>query len=163
VAFALTAHPDRPRPGQLTLFGPAEVSPDRLATALAKLLALLGEGRVGAPAAVSGHRPERPPLLPLSPPPPPLPLPAPRDARRPARALARSRPRSRPARRPPTAAAAAARSALCRRPARSPRSRSPAPSASPPGRGVSRKNGGATPLWTEPTGTSSSKAAASIA
>ena len=70
--FTLSAHPDRPRQGQLTLFGPEEISPDRLATALAKLFALLGEGRLGAPRTVDGHRPERLALVPFAPPPPPL-------------------------------------------------------------------------------------------
>src|SRR5664280_3258856 len=69
--FSLTVQPDAPRKGQLTLFGPAEISPDRLATALAKLFALLGPGRVGAPRAVDGHRPERFALVPFAPPPPP--------------------------------------------------------------------------------------------
>ena len=69
--FSLTAQPDAPRGGQLTLFGPAEISPDRLATALAKLFALLGPGRAGAPRALDGHRPERFALVPFAPPPPP--------------------------------------------------------------------------------------------
>lgn len=67
VAFSLAVHPDRPRRGQLTLFGPPEISPDRLATALAKLFALLGEDRVGSPATVDGHRPERTALRPFTP------------------------------------------------------------------------------------------------
>ena len=71
-AFTLTAYPDRPRLGQLTLFGPVEISPDMLATTLAKLFALLGEDRVGAPATVNGHRPERFALKPYAPPPAPL-------------------------------------------------------------------------------------------
>ena len=70
--FAFTAQPDAPRPGQLTLFGPAEISPDRLATALARLFALLGEGRVGSPRTVDGHLPERFALVPWEPPPPPV-------------------------------------------------------------------------------------------
>jgi protein ImuB len=81
VGFVLTAHPDRPRRGQLTLFGPLEISPDRLAAALAKLLALLGEGRVGAPRAVDGHRPERHAVVSFAPPPPPLHRPPPRGGR----------------------------------------------------------------------------------
>jgi protein ImuB len=71
-AFAFTAHPDRPRSGQRTLFGPQEIPPDRLATTLARLFALLGPGRSGAPAATDGHRPERFALAPYEPPPPPL-------------------------------------------------------------------------------------------
>lgn len=69
--FSLSAVPDAPRRGQLTLFGPAEIAPDRLAATLAKLFALLGEGRLGAPKAVDGHRPERFSLTPFAPPPPP--------------------------------------------------------------------------------------------
>jgi protein ImuB len=79
--FSLTAQPDTPRKGQLTLFGPAEISPDRLATALAKLFALLGPGRVGAPRAVDGYRPERFALVPFAPPPPPATRKTPRTGR----------------------------------------------------------------------------------
>ena len=79
--FSLTAQPDAPRKSQLTLFGPAEISPDRLATALAKLLALLGPGRVGAPRALDGHRPERFALVPFAPPPPPAVRKAPKTGR----------------------------------------------------------------------------------
>lgn len=71
-AFALAAHPDRPRVAQRTLFGPQEIPPDRLATTLARLFALLGPGRAGAPVATDGHRPERFTLVPFDPPPPPL-------------------------------------------------------------------------------------------
>lgn len=69
--FTLEAHPDRPRRGQLTLFGPPEVSPDLLATALSRLAALLGEGRAGSPLTVDGHLPERFAVGPYAPPPPP--------------------------------------------------------------------------------------------
>ncbi len=79
--FVFTAHPDAPRPGQLTLFGPAEISPDRLATALARLFALLGEGRVGSPRTVDGHLPERFALVPWEPPPPPVERKPPRAGR----------------------------------------------------------------------------------
>ncbi len=79
--FSFTAHPDAPRPGQLTLFGPAEISPDRLATAMARLFALLGEGRVGSPRAVDGHRPERFALVPWAPPPAPVERRPPREGR----------------------------------------------------------------------------------
>ena len=71
IGFSITLHPDRPRRGQLTLFGPPEISPDLLATALARLFALLGEGRTGSPQAVDGHLPERYALVPYAPPPPP--------------------------------------------------------------------------------------------
>ncbi|RMH21353.1 MAG: DNA polymerase Y family protein [Acidobacteria bacterium] len=70
-AFTLTAHPDRPRHAQLTLFGPTALAPDKLATTLARLFTLLGEGRIGAPRTVDGHRPERFALEPYAPPPPP--------------------------------------------------------------------------------------------
>src|SRR5262245_32065757 len=69
--FVFTAHPDSPRRAQLSLFGPAALSPDRLATTIARLAALLGADRVGSPRAVDGHRPERFTLTDYSPPPPP--------------------------------------------------------------------------------------------
>ena len=77
--FAFAAHPDKPRRAQLSLFGPAALSPDRLATTIARLAALLGADRVGSPRAVNGHRPERftqvsyapPPLRPSPAPPEP--------------------------------------------------------------------------------------------
>jgi protein ImuB len=69
--FAFTALPDQPRRAQLALFGPAALSPDRLATTIARLAALLGADRVGSPRAVDGHRPERFALAGYAPPPPP--------------------------------------------------------------------------------------------
>ncbi len=69
--FAFGATPDRPRAVQGSLFGPPALSPDRLATTLARLFALLGPERVGTPATVDGHRPERFALRPFAPPPPP--------------------------------------------------------------------------------------------
>jgi protein ImuB len=69
--FAFTAAPDRPRAAQLSLFGPPELSPELLATTLARLFALLGPDRSGAPRASDGHRPERFELEPFAPPPPP--------------------------------------------------------------------------------------------
>jgi protein ImuB len=69
--FAFVAYPDRPREAQLTMYGPAALSPDKLATTLARLFALLGPGRVGSPRPVDGHRPERFALVDFSPPPPP--------------------------------------------------------------------------------------------
>jgi protein ImuB len=71
VGFTFTAQPDRPRRAQLSLFGPAALSPDRLATTIARLVALLGADRVGSPRAVDGHRPERLTVADYSPPPPP--------------------------------------------------------------------------------------------
>jgi protein ImuB len=68
--FTFAAHPDKPRRAQLSLFGPAALSPDRLATTIARLAALLGADRVGSPRAVNGHRPERFTQVSYSPPPP---------------------------------------------------------------------------------------------
>ena len=79
--FSFTAHPDSPRRAQLTLFGPAALSPDRLATTIARLAALLGADRVGSPRAVDGHRPERLTLTGYAPPPPPHARLAPREGR----------------------------------------------------------------------------------
>ncbi len=70
--FTLAAGPDRPREAQLSLYGPAALSPDKLAATLARLFALLGPGRVGSPRPVDGHRPERLALVEYAPPPPPL-------------------------------------------------------------------------------------------
>lgn len=69
--FTLSAYPDRPREAQLNLYGPAALSPDKLATTIARLFALLGPGRVGSPRAVDGQRPERFGLVDFAPPPPP--------------------------------------------------------------------------------------------
>jgi protein ImuB len=69
--FSFTAEPDQPHRAQLALFGPPALSPDRLATAIAKLAALLGADRVGSPRAVDGHRPDRFALVGYAPPPPP--------------------------------------------------------------------------------------------
>jgi nucleotidyltransferase/DNA polymerase involved in DNA repair len=69
--FTFAAHPDRPREAQLSLYGPAALSPDKLAATLARLFALLGPGRVGSPRPVDGHLPERFALVEYSPPPPP--------------------------------------------------------------------------------------------
>jgi protein ImuB len=79
--FTLTAQPDRPRLAQLSLFGPAALSPDRLATTLARLFALLGPDRVGSPRTVDGHRPERFELVTFGPPPPPKVRPAAKEGR----------------------------------------------------------------------------------
>jgi protein ImuB len=69
--FSIVAHPDRPRRAQLSLFGPTAVSPEKLATAIARLISLLGEDRVGAPQTVDGHLSDRFAIGPFSPPPPP--------------------------------------------------------------------------------------------
>lgn len=71
IGFAFTAHPDRPQEAQLSLFGPAALSPDRLAATLARLFALLGPDRVGSPQPLDAHRPEGFRLEPFAPPPPP--------------------------------------------------------------------------------------------
>ncbi len=71
VGFSFVAHPDRPRRAQLSLFGPAAMSPEKLATTIAKLVALLGDGRVGMPMTVDGHLPERFAISDFDPPPPP--------------------------------------------------------------------------------------------
>jgi protein ImuB len=81
VGFSFTAQPDRPRQAQLSLFGPAALSPDRLATTIARLVALLGADRVGSPCAVDGHLPERFVVADYSPPPPPRERRAPRTGR----------------------------------------------------------------------------------
>lgn len=71
VGFSLVAHPDRPRRAQLSLFGPAALSPEKLATTIARLVSLLGEDRVGMPATVDGHLPDRYAIAEFAPPPPP--------------------------------------------------------------------------------------------
>jgi hypothetical protein len=69
--FSFLGHPDRPRRAQLSLFGPAAVSPEKLATTIAKLVSMLGEGRVGMPMCVDGHLPERHAVGEFAPPAPP--------------------------------------------------------------------------------------------
>jgi protein ImuB len=69
--FSFVAHPDRPRRAQLSLFGPAAMSPEKLATTIAKLVSLLGDHRVGMPMTVDGHLPERYAISDFDPPPPP--------------------------------------------------------------------------------------------
>ena len=71
IGFSLVAHPDRPRRAQLSLFGPAALSPEKLATTIARLISMLGEDRVGMPMTVDGHLPERYAIGDFSPPPPP--------------------------------------------------------------------------------------------
>jgi protein ImuB len=71
VGFAFAAHPDKPRRAQLSLFGPPALSPDRLATTIARLASLLGADRVVSPRTVDGHRPERFASSGFEPPPPP--------------------------------------------------------------------------------------------
>jgi protein ImuB len=71
VGFTLVAHPDRPRRAQLSLFGPAALSPEKLATTIARLVSMLGDGRVGMATTVDGHLPERYAIADYAPPPPP--------------------------------------------------------------------------------------------
>lgn len=80
-AFRCIVHPDRPRTGQLTLFGPPEIHPDQLAVTLVRLAARLGPDRVGSPRMVDGHLPERAANVPFDPPPPPKRRTAPRRGR----------------------------------------------------------------------------------
>ncbi|HET8796596.1 MAG TPA: hypothetical protein VFO89_02850, partial [Thermoanaerobaculia bacterium] len=69
--FTIVAHPDRPRRAQLSLFGPAALSPEKLATTVARLISLLGDDRIGMAMAVDGHLPERYAIGGYAPPPPP--------------------------------------------------------------------------------------------
>jgi protein ImuB len=71
VAFTFVAIPDRPRRAQLSLFGPAALSPEKLATTIARLISMLGEENVGMPMPVDGHLPERCATGSFSPPSPP--------------------------------------------------------------------------------------------
>jgi protein ImuB len=56
--LTVRARPGHTRASQLGLFEPTGPSPDKLATLLARLHALAGEGRVGAPALVDRHLPD---------------------------------------------------------------------------------------------------------
>jgi len=56
---ALVAVPAMVRAAQLGLFHPPGPTPERLATTIARLAALCGPDRVGAPAVVDSHRPAR--------------------------------------------------------------------------------------------------------
>lgn len=69
--FVFAAQPDRPRLLQASLFGPTAVSPDKLAGTLARLSALLGPSRFGAPRSVGTHVPERYGTASYDPSPPP--------------------------------------------------------------------------------------------
>jgi protein ImuB len=70
-AFACFVHPDRPRRGQLTLFGAPEIHPEKLAATMARIAGRIGPDRVGAPAVVDGHLPERYGTAVFDPPPAP--------------------------------------------------------------------------------------------
>jgi protein ImuB len=69
--FVIVAHPDRPRRAQLSLFGPSALSPEKLATTIARLVSMLTEERIGMPMTVDGHLPERYSIGSYAPPPPP--------------------------------------------------------------------------------------------
>jgi protein ImuB len=64
----VTALPASVRAEQLDLYRPAGPAPERLATTLARLVAICGPGRVGAPGVVDSHRPEALALVPFDPP-----------------------------------------------------------------------------------------------
>ena len=71
IGFQLSALPDTPRLAQMSLLGPSSLSPDRLATTIARLFAILGPNRVGSPRLTNGHDPSRLELVEYVPPPPP--------------------------------------------------------------------------------------------
>ena len=81
VGFTFLAHPDRPREAQLTLFGPAALSPDKLATGLARLFSLLGPDRMGSPRVTDEHLPGGFDLVDYAPPSPPGERPRPRPGK----------------------------------------------------------------------------------
>jgi protein ImuB len=90
VAVAVGAVPERIRPAQLGLFQPPGPAPERLAATLARLAALCGPDRVGAPAVVDTHRPGTAAVTPFGAAPadgPPSPPPAGGDCRLVVRAL----------------------------------------------------------------------------
>jgi protein ImuB len=80
-AFLCIVHPDRPRTAQLTLFGPPEIRPERLAVTLARLAARLGPDRVGSPRMVDSHLPENAGNESFDPPPAPTSRRTPRAGR----------------------------------------------------------------------------------
>jgi protein ImuB len=79
--FHLIAWPDRPRRGQLSLFGPPAMSPDRLAATVARIASIVGRERIGSPRTVDGHAPERHATAAYDPPAPPEIRRAPRRSR----------------------------------------------------------------------------------
>jgi hypothetical protein len=58
-AFACFVHPNKPRRGQMTLFGAPEIHPEKLAATMARIAGRIGPDRVGAPQVSDGHLPER--------------------------------------------------------------------------------------------------------
>jgi len=91
-AIAVRARPVPPRALQLSLFEPAAPSPAALALTLARLAALVGEGKVGSPRLLDSHRPEAFGLEPFAPPAPAEAPPRASAGRSPAIALRRLRP-----------------------------------------------------------------------
>jgi protein ImuB len=71
----LVAVPAPVRAAQLGLFAPAGPAPERLATTLARLAALCGPDRVGAPAPLDTHRPGAAAVVPFAPAPAAMPPP----------------------------------------------------------------------------------------
>lgn len=78
---SLVLMPEEARPEQLDLFRPAGPPPLRLATTLARLASICGEGRVGRPLPPPGYRPEPCALAPFAPMRHPETLPASPEAR----------------------------------------------------------------------------------
>jgi protein ImuB len=70
-AFACFVHPNRPRRGQMTLFGAPEIHPEKLAATMARIAGRIGPDRVGAPRVSDGHLPERYDVGVFDPPPTP--------------------------------------------------------------------------------------------
>jgi protein ImuB len=70
-AFACFVHPNKPRRGQMTLFGAPEIHPEKLAATMARIAGRIGPDRVGAPQVSDGHLPERYDLAVFDPPPAP--------------------------------------------------------------------------------------------
>jgi protein ImuB len=56
---SLRIEPAKPRPGQSGLFMPASPEPEKLELTLARISAVVGEGRVGSPVLLDMHRHER--------------------------------------------------------------------------------------------------------
>jgi protein ImuB len=56
---SLRIEPAKPRPGQNGLFMPASPEPEKLELTLARISAVVGEGRVGSPVLLDVHRRER--------------------------------------------------------------------------------------------------------
>ena len=79
--FRFIAHPDKPRRGQLSLFGPPALSPDKLTATIARIGSIVGADRIGSPRTVDGYLPERHELANYDPPPPPRVRRSPRKGR----------------------------------------------------------------------------------